>query len=122
MRFNIYRTLMLTCVPLLFFSGSAHSGLNGIDVRITNDGTDDIVVTVYDLSTEPRRVVLSHERIHGFTTIPISLALDATGRANLSWVAVSADTSVRKCGHESKSGLTDSTSVNVHADSECDNA
>lgn len=122
MRFTMRRALWLGCVPLLFSSGFAVGGLDGVDVRITNDGIEDIVVTVYDTTTEPRHVVLSNERINGFTTIPISLVADEVGRANLSWTAVTADPHERRCGHESKSGLTDSTSVRVHADSACSSA
>ena len=121
MRFNIRSALLLSCTPALLIGGSAVGGLNGIDVRITNDGIEDIVVTVYDTTTEPRRVVLSNERINGFTTIPISLVADEVGRANLSWTAVTADPNGRKCGHESQSGITDSTSVRVHADLLCGN-
>ncbi len=116
---NIKKSLMWTCLPLLLVSKAALGGLNGIDLKITNDGTEDIVVTVYDTSTEPNSVVLSHERINGFTSVPISLAADAAGRANLSWTAITADSNARKCGHESKAGLIDSASVNVHADSAC---
>lgn len=116
---NIKKSLMWTCLPLLLASKAALGGLNGIDLKITNDGTEDIVVTVYDTSTEPNSVVLSHERINGFTSVPISLAADAAGRANLSWTAITADSNARKCGHESKAGLIDSASVSVHADSAC---
>jgi hypothetical protein len=114
------KRLLIGCgAALLLASGAAVGGLNGIDVQITNDGTDDIVVTVYDTSTQPNSVVLSHERINGFTSIPVSLAADEVGRGNLAWTAVSADPNERKCGHESRSGLADSASVKVHADSEC---
>lgn len=124
MRFNIRKALLssctlMSCMPLLLIGRSAVGGLNGIDVRITNDGIEDVVVTVYDTTTEPRRVVLSNERINGFTTIPVSLVADEVGRANLSWTAVTADPNGRRCGHESQSGLTDSTSVRVHAESLC---
>jgi hypothetical protein len=116
---NMSRASLLGGVLLVLFGTTAMGGLNGVDVRITNDGTDDIVVTVYDTTTEPRHVVLANERINGFTTIPISLVADEGGRANLSWTAVTADPNGRKCGHESNSGLTDSASVHVHADSAC---
>lgn len=122
MRFNICKASSLGWAPILLFGTSAMGGLNGVDVRITNDGIEDIVVTVYDTTIEPRHVVLSNERINGFTTIPISLAADEGGRANLSWTAVTADPNGRKCDHESKSGLADSTSVHVHADSACSSA
>ena len=87
----MHRALLLSCLPLLLSSGTALGGLGGVDVKITNDSTEDIVVTVYDTSREPHGVVISHERINGFTTILVSLMADETGRANLSWTAVTAD-------------------------------
>jgi hypothetical protein len=115
----IHRGLILSCLPLLVVSAAAVGGLNGVDVTIANDGTEDVVVTVYDTSTQPNSVVLSHERINGFTRIPVSLAADETGRANIAWTAVTVGANARKCGHAANAGLTDSASVNVHADSEC---
>jgi hypothetical protein len=116
----IHKGLLLGSIPLLLVSAGAVGGLNGIDVAITNDGTEDVVVTVYDTSTQPTSVVLSHERINGFTRIPVSLAADDTGRGNLEWTAVTADPNGRKCGHASTQGLRDSASVQVHADAECE--
>jgi hypothetical protein len=104
----------------LLVSAAAVGGLNGVNVTITNDGTEDVVVTVYDTSTQPNSVVLSHERINGFTRIPVSLSPDGSGRGNLSWTAVTADGIGRKCGHATTRGLTDSASVHVHADGECE--
>lgn len=111
---------LLLSAPLLLVSAAAVGGLNGVDVVITNDGTEDVVVTVYDTSTEPNGVVLSHERINGFTRIPVSLAADESGRGNVAWTAVTVDPNRRRCGHASTQGLTDSASVHVKADSECD--
>jgi hypothetical protein len=110
---------LLGCLPLLLLSTGALSGLNGVDVTIANDGTEDVTVTVYDTSIQPNGVVLSRERINGFTRIPVSLAADETGRGNLAWTAVTVDPHTRKCGHATRAGLTDSALVNVHADSEC---
>jgi hypothetical protein len=115
----VHKGLLLSCVPLLLVSAAAVGGLNGVDVVITNDGTEDVVVTVYDTSTQPSSVVLSHERINGFTRIPVSLAADDTGRGNIEWTAVTADPNGRKCGHATTQGLSDSASVQVHADSAC---
>ena len=115
----IHKGLIVCCLPLLLLSTTAAGGLNGIDVTIANDGTEDVVVTVYDTSTQPNGVVLSHERINGFTKIPVSLAADETGRANLAWTAVTVDPRSRKCGHASTAGLTDSASVTVRADAAC---
>ncbi|HTV98141.1 MAG TPA: hypothetical protein VME42_19270 [Steroidobacteraceae bacterium] len=115
----VHKGLILSCLPLLLVSAAALGGLNGVDVTITNDGTEDVVVTVYDTSVHPHSVVLEHERINGFTQIPLSLSADENGRGNLAWVAVSADPNSRKCGHAIREGLRDSTSVHVHADSDC---
>ncbi len=115
----LYKKILLGGVPLLLVSAAAMGGLDGVDVTITNDGTEDVVVTVYDTSTQPSSIVLAHERINGFTRIPVSLTPDETGRGNLAWSAVTVDPISRKCGHASKEGLTDSSSVHVHADSEC---
>jgi hypothetical protein len=114
-----HKGLILSCLPLLLLSSTAIGGLNGIDVTIANDGTEDVVVTVYDTSTQPNGVILSHERINGFTKIPVSLAADDSGRANLAWTAVTVDPRSRKCGHATTGGLTDSASVIVRADAEC---
>ena len=102
-----------------FLLGSAALAGEGIQVSIKNDGTDDILVTVYDMTVGPNAIVLSHARINGFTSIPLSFASDASGRANVSWTAVSADANGRKCGHADHVGLSDSASVTVRADSNC---
>ncbi len=108
--------LVLSCLPLLA-ARTAHGG-EGVEVKITNDGTEDIVVTVYDLSTEPRKAVLSNVRINGFTSLPISLTGDANGKADLSWTATSIDQVSPKCGH-AETVVSNAASVNVHADSAC---
>jgi hypothetical protein len=115
----LHRGLMLGCLPLMLVSAAAVGGLNGVDVVITNDSTDDVTVTVYDTSTHPSSVLLASERINGFTKIPVALSQDENGRGNVSWTAVSVDPRSRKCGHATNTGLTDSQAVNVHADSEC---
>jgi hypothetical protein len=90
----------------------------GVTVKITNDGTQDIVVTVYDVNAGPGRVVLTNARINGFTSVPISVVGDATGKANLRWTATSTDSVSPKCGHASAQASNDD-SVSVHADSSC---
>ncbi len=116
---SVHKGLILIGLPLLLVSAAAMGGLNGVNVVITNDGTEDVLVTVYDTSTHPSSMVMSAERINGFTRIPVSLSLDKTGRANLEWTAVSVDPESRKCGHATDRGLTDSASVHVRADAAC---
>ncbi len=116
---TLHKELLVGCMPLVLVGAAAVGGINGVDVTITNDGTEDVVVTVYDTSTRPTSVVLAHERINGFTRVPVSLAPDETGRGNLAWTAVTVDPNSRKCGHASREGLTESSSVRVRADSQC---
>jgi hypothetical protein len=116
---TFHKGLIGSCVPLLLVSAAAVGGLNGVDVVITNDSTDDVTVTVYDTSTHPSSVLLASERINGFTKIPIAVSLDENGRGNVAWSAVSVDPRSRKCGHAMDTGLTDSEAVSVHADASC---
>jgi hypothetical protein len=115
----LHKGLILACLPLGLVSAAAVGDPNGVDVVITNDSTDDVMVTVYDTSTHPSSVLFASERINGFTKIPVALTLDETGRGNVAWTAVSVDPRSRKCGHASSTGLTDSQAVSVHADSDC---
>jgi hypothetical protein len=118
MQRNTIKALIIGAVPLLLLGANAWGG-DGVDVTITNDSTDDIVVTVYDLSVGPKAVVLAHAHINGFTSIPISVTPDETGHANLAWTAISTDATSRKCGHAEDDGLANEASLAVKADSEC---
>jgi hypothetical protein len=116
MRGNINAALILA-LPLLMV-GTALGG-EGVQVKITNDGTQDMVVTVYDMNASPRIILLRNARINGFTSVPVSAIADATGRANLSWTATSTDATSTRCGHDDTLGLSNDSAVNVHADSSC---
>ena len=111
------KTALILALPLLLI-GTALGG-EGVQVKITNDGTQDIVVTVYDMNAKPRAILLQNARINGFTSVPVSAIADATGHANLSWTATSTDGTSAKCGHDETSGLRNDSAVNVHADSSC---
>lgn len=115
MRIPTRMALITSCLSLLY-AGAILA--QGVEVKITNDGTEDILVTVYDTTTNPERVVLTRQRINGFTSVPISLVGDATGRASLSWTATTADTASPKCGH-ADTVVGNADSVNVHVDSVC---
>lgn len=109
--------LVLCSLPLLV---SETALADGVQVKISNDGTEDIVVTVYDMNTRPRSVVVQNARINGFSTLPISASIDASGMANLAWTATSVDPNSRKCGHDQTMGLGNDAAVHVHADSSCE--
>jgi hypothetical protein len=111
------KAAFILALPLLMI-GTALGG-EGVQVKITNDGTQDIVVTVYDMNAKPRAILLQNARINGFTSVPVSAIADATGHANLAWTATSTDETSAKCGHDDSSGLRNDSAVNVHADSSC---
>src|ERR1700730_1493324 len=112
------RALAFCAVPLLLFAVPALAD-DGIALNISNDGIEDILVTVYDMNARPITAVLQHERINGFTKVPIFASVDATGRANVSWTAISVDDSARLCGHGAKRGLEGGALVSVLANSAC---
>jgi hypothetical protein len=111
------KVALILALPLLMI-GTALGG-EGVQVKITNNGTQDIVVTVYDMNAQPQKILLQNARINGFTSVPISAIADASGRANLSWTATSADRTSTKCGHNDTRGIDNDATVNVHADSSC---
>ena len=113
-----FKPLFLLAVPLLLTATAALGG-EGVAINVTNDSTEDLVVTIYDDSIGPHAVVLAHAHINGFTTVPVSLSPDASGRAEISWTATSTDANFRKCGHADRVALGDSSSLTVHADSSC---
>jgi hypothetical protein len=109
----------LGAAPLFLVASTAIGNDDGISVHIINDGAEPVVVTVYDTTVGPNAVVLSHALINGFTSVPVSVSLDATGRGQLAWTAMTTDARDRKCGHAEAVAVADSSSVNVHADSSC---
>jgi hypothetical protein len=109
---------LLLAAPLLFATASAFGG-EGVDVTVTNDSTEDLVVTIYDESAAPKAVVLAHAHLNGFTSVPVSVSPDASGHASISWTATTTDPSFRKCGHQDAVQVGDSSSLTVHADSSC---
>jgi hypothetical protein len=108
----------LGATTLMLFGAIAFAG-DGVNLSITNDSVNNVFVTVRDMNTNPSVIVLEHQLINGFATIPLSVSADATGRANISWTAIRADAQDRRCGHAARKGLDNEANVNVHADSDC---
>jgi hypothetical protein len=109
----------LVTAPLLLGMSMGTALSDGVAVKIMNNGTQDVVVTIYDTSTRPYKTILTDARINGFTSIPVSMMTDATGRANMAWTATTVDPNDRKCGHATNAGLKDADTVSVYADSAC---
>jgi hypothetical protein len=104
-------SLLLTCAATL--------AADGLNLTVTNDGIVDIFVTVNDISTKPYTTVASHQRINGFTSIPISISADANGAGNISWTAIGVDSRDPQCGKGTQRGLSAEANINVHVDADC---
>ena len=90
-----------------------------VTLRINNDGTDDILVTVYDMNAEPPGAVIVRQRINGFAWIPVSVTAGRAGFGHVRWTATSAVSGQHRCGQRDTRGLGNDDSVPVFADSPC---
>ncbi len=114
---NIHRVSarVLGAIPLLLVGAAL--GQDGINLSIVNDGIADIYVTVSDENLHTP--IIAHQRLNGFDQLPITATADDKGRANITWKAISVDSRERHCGSGGSTGLQNSATVNVHADSSC---
>jgi hypothetical protein len=90
-----------------------------VSIRIYNDGSDDIVVTVYDMNAQPPGAVLASQRINGFAWIPVSVTAGAVGNGHVMWSARTGSANSHRCGHQERRGLANDDSVRVFTDSRC---
>jgi hypothetical protein len=104
---------------LTLLAGAEAVGDDMVAIRITNDGTDPILVTVYDMNAQPPGAVVVSQRVNGFAWIPVSVTADAQGTGHIRWTATNADAGLHLCGHRGKYGLGNDDSVRVYADSSC---
>jgi hypothetical protein len=111
-------TCTFACAVVCLGSAAALGG-DGLTITIHNDSGDNLLVTVDDQSTQPPQRLLVSREIYGNASITVSMAPGAAGRGHVSWRAVSADPTMRKCGHHDEHHLSDGDIVNVHADEDC---
>jgi hypothetical protein len=90
-----------------------------VSIRIYNDEADDIVLSVYDMNTQPPAVVVAGQRINGFAWIPLSVSAGAVGKGHLKWIARTVDPDFRKCGYREIHGVANDAVVSVSANSTC---
>lgn len=100
---------------------AAHAG-DMVSITVTNDDTDDILVTVYDMNAHPHVKVLDGQRINGFASVPISVTAGAGATGHVYWRATSTDPDMPRCGHRDKAGLSSDASLHVFAHSQCPSA
>jgi hypothetical protein len=117
------RKLTLSAVILGFLltlsAGATAIGDDMVAVKISNDGTDDILVTIYDMNAEPPGAVIVRQRINGFAWIPVSVTAGRAGFGHIQWTATSTMAGQRRCGQRDTRGLGNDDSVSVFADSPC---
>src|SRR5580693_1944383 len=94
--------LALACLSM---AGAAARAADTVTISITNNGTDDILVTVYDMNTRPHTKVLDGQRISGFASVPISVTAGAGGTGHVYWRATNLDPDTPRCGQRDKGGL-----------------
>jgi len=104
---------------VMFLASSVAMSDGGVTVKLLNDTTNNILVTVYDMNANPRQKVLAAEKINGFASISISVNADSDGTGHLMWIATNLDPDNRQCGHNEKSNLGDDDIVHVYANGEC---
>jgi hypothetical protein len=90
-----------------------------VTIKIRNDGSDDIVATVYDMNAQPPGVAIADQRINGFAWIYVLVTAGDGGDAHVRWVATTGDASSRRCGHQDRRSLANDASVRVFANSRC---
>ena len=119
MRFSRNRppTLILVCFVL---GAGAALGSDGIAVKVTNDTSTNVVVTVIDMNANPEQSVISNETIYGFASLSIRVSPDASGYGHIRWTATSGDAGSRTCGHKEADRLSADSVVHVSADNSCD--
>jgi hypothetical protein len=108
--------LALACLSMAF--AAAHAD-DTVTLSITNNNTDNILVTVYDMNTRSHDKVLDRQVINGFASVPISVAAGAGGTGHVFWRATTLDPNRPRCGQRDRAGLSNEASVHVFARSRC---
>ncbi|MDB6086508.1 MAG: hypothetical protein JWN43_4389 [Gammaproteobacteria bacterium] len=106
-------------LSLMLLLGDSALGDDMVTIRIYNDGSDSIVVTVFDLNASPPGTALASQRINGFAWVPLSVEAGADGNGHVKWMARSGDEDFQRCGRGNVRALGDDASVRVSANSGC---
>lgn len=116
MRASNRLTLNIASALMALASTAAYGG-EGIMITISNDTSDNILVTAYDRNSN--QLVLSSRPIYGSASITVTITADDSGQGHLSWTATTIDRDMHQCGRNDKPNLNDGDTVNVHADGDC---
>lgn len=104
---------------ILVLTGASTFGDNGVNVTISNNTGHNLLVTVYDLNTNPVVRVVSDQTINSFASISATITADASGQGHLAWTATTVSQYMRMCGHHDRHHLNAGATVHVYANSGC---
>lgn len=113
--------LIVASLVCLLTPSGAQTIAEGISIKIYNDGADDLVVSVYDLNSNPPARVMLNQQISGFAWVPISISANVAGRGNVRWIARNKDPDFPLCSQRRRQALRDEDSLKVFAVSQCPN-
>ena len=116
-----FKLLPVALVCTAFLSGGNPArGAGGVNLTVTNNTTDDLALTIYDLNTRPVQKVLTRDVINGFATLRISVTPDGSGQGHVSWKAATVGGgALARCGGRDRSGLQEGDDVHVYANAAC---
>lgn len=88
-------------------------------ITLSNDSTNSLYVTVYDMNAQPPLKVLVNASVNGNASITVSISPDSSNQGHLFWTATTVDRDMRACGRGNSDELNDGDSVSITADSDC---
>jgi hypothetical protein len=91
----------------------------GVSIAISNNTTSNLLVTVYDKSTQPPEKVVPGQVINSFASILVSVGADGSGYGHVSWRAATVAPDMRRCAHHDRPHLNDGATVHVYANRRC---
>jgi hypothetical protein len=100
-------------------TAGAALGSDGIPVKITNDTSNNVVVTVFDMNASPEKSALSNVTIYGFASLSIRVIPGGNGNGHIRWTATGGDASSRTCGHRDHDQLSADSIVHISANDNC---
>jgi hypothetical protein len=118
MRITSKAAIILGISLALLASGPAGAG-DTVQLRLYNDGSDSIVVTVYDLNARSAGPAAVSERINGFAWIPLMVNAGADGNGHIVWTARNDDEASLRCGQREMHALGEDQWVRISLDSNC---
>lgn len=104
-------------LSLILLANAAAIADDPLTIRVYNDESDDIVVSVYDMNAQPQQAVIANQRINGFAWIPISVTAGAVRKGHLKWIARTADPGFHRCGYQEMRGVSNDALVYVSVNS-----